>query len=65
MNVAIQAELPEQLVDELHRFIREGRAEGLNQLLQEALRRYLDSHSVALAESFLKQDVDWGLHGRS
>jgi hypothetical protein len=28
------------------------------------LRRYLESHSSRLAESFVRNDVAWGLRGR-
>jgi hypothetical protein len=35
----------------------------MNALLTEALRRYLESHSEALAEAFVREDVQWGLHG--
>jgi hypothetical protein len=35
----------------------------MNALLTEALRRYLESHSEALAETFVLEDVRWGLHG--
>ena len=31
-------------------------------LIAESLRRYLDSHQEALAEKFVMDDVDWGLH---
>jgi hypothetical protein len=31
--------------------------------LAEALRRYLESHSTRLAESFIREDVAWGLRG--
>ena len=28
------------------------------------LRRYLESHSAELAEKFIREDVQWGLHGK-
>jgi hypothetical protein len=34
------------------------------ELLAEAPRRYPESHSTRLAESFIRQDVAWGLRGR-
>ena len=40
-----------------------GWANSLNDLLSDALRRYLESHSEALAETFILEDVEWGLHG--
>ncbi len=36
----------------------------LNELLAEPLRRFLESHEASLTESFLREDVQWGLHGR-
>jgi hypothetical protein len=29
----------------------------------EAIRRYLDSHRPDLMEKFIRDDVEWGLHG--
>ena len=65
MSIAVQAELPDDLVAEARRFIEAGGVGDFNSLLTEALRRFLDSHSEALGDSFLKEDVEWGLHGRN
>ena len=64
MKTAIQAELPEQLVADARAFVKEGWAGDFDELLAEALRRYLESHSTRLAESFIQEDVAWGLRGR-
>lgn len=64
MTDIVQTELPHDLVEEAEAFIREGWASNLNELLAEALRRHLQSHSAELTEEFLKEDVAWGLHGR-
>lgn len=64
MKTAIQAELPQELVSQARAFVEEGWAGDFNELLAEALRRYLESHSTPLAESFIREDVAWGLHGR-
>jgi hypothetical protein len=64
MKTPIQAELPPELVLQTRSFVEEGWASDLNELLAEALRRYLESHSSRLAESFLREDVAWGLRGR-
>jgi len=29
----------------------------------EALRRYLETHRDELMEHFIREDVEWGLHG--
>ena len=64
MKTAIQAELPEELVKEARAFVEQGSVSDFNELLAEALRRYLESHSARLAESFIREDVAWGLRGR-
>ena len=63
-KTAIQAELPQELVAQAHAFVEQGWAGDFNELLAEALRRYLESHSSRLAESFFREDVSWGLRGR-
>jgi hypothetical protein len=63
MKTAIQAELPEELVKEARAFVEQGSVSDFNELLAEALRRYLESHSTRLAESFIREDVAWGLRG--
>jgi hypothetical protein len=64
MKTAIQAELPEELVAEARAFIEQGSVGDFDELLAEALRRYLESHSTRLTESFIRDDVAWGLRGR-
>ena len=64
MKTTIQAELPPELVKRAQAFVGEGWAGDLDELLAEALRRYLESHASQLSEHFLRQDVEWGLHGR-
>ncbi len=63
-RTSVQAELPEELVSAARVFIAEGWARDLDELLADALRRYLESHSSQLTETFLRQDVEWGLYGR-
>jgi len=64
MKTAIQAELPEQLVADARAFVEQGWVGDFDELLGEALRCYLESHSVGLAETFIRDDVAWGLRGR-
>jgi hypothetical protein len=60
MKTAIQAELPEQLAAEARAFVEQGWVGNFDELLAEALRRYLESRSTQLAESFIQEDVVWG-----
>lgn len=59
----IQAELPENLINQAQELVQAGWANDLDDLLADALRRYLESHSVALVDKFLQDDVQWGLFG--
>jgi hypothetical protein len=63
MTTRIQAELPERLIAQAREFVRAGWATDLDQLIADALRRYLESHSGELAETFVREDVQWGLLG--
>jgi len=64
MKTHIHAELPEELVAKAAAFVERGWAQDMDQLLAEALQRYLDTHSERLTEAFVREDVAWGLHGR-
>ncbi len=63
MSTSIQAELPLELLAQARSFVEEGWATDVNELLAEALQRYLESHSSQLSETFLREDVEWGLKG--
>ena len=63
MPTTIQAELPDELTARAQAFVKEGWASNFNELLAEALRRFLESHSTGLIESMVMADVEWGLHG--
>lgn len=63
MMTTVQAQLPPELVSEARAFIDQGWAGNFDDLLAEALRRFLESHSSAVTESFVREDVAWGLHG--
>lgn len=63
MTVSIQAEIPDLLHAQVRLLMREGWAGTLDDILADALRRYLDSQRAELAESFLREDLEWGLRG--
>ena len=59
----VQTQLPIMLLKRAEAYIAEGWSDSLESLLVEALRRYLDTHQVQLNERFIRDDVEWGLHG--
>ena len=63
-TTTVQAQVPTQLLLEIEALVKAGWFRDINDLFLEALRRYLDSHRPELTERFIRQDVEWGLHGR-
>ena len=63
MNTIIQAEIPNELCHQAQALIEQGWASNLQEIINDALRRYLESHQELLTEAFIKEDIEWGLHG--
>lgn len=59
----IQTEVPVSLVTQAQKLVEAGWFRNLDELLQDALRRFLESHREDLMEEFIRQDVEWGLSG--
>lgn len=59
----IQADIPDPLWQQAHCLIEQGWASDVQTLLTDALRRYVESHQDVLSEHFIREDVEWGLHG--
>ena len=55
--------VPQRLAEQIQIYIQAGWFSDVNELVIEALRRYLETHRIELAERFVWQDVEWGLHG--
>lgn len=63
MHTEFHAQIPEQLSKQMQLLINEGWFSNMDEILSDALRRYLDSHKPELMEHFIQEDVGWGLHG--
>ena len=63
MNNTLSAEIPNQLWQQAQSLVQQGWASNLQEVVNEALRRYLESHQDVLTESYIQDDVKWGLHG--
>ncbi len=62
-KVHVEAEIPEQLARQARALVEDGWAPDLNALIVEALRRYCETHQSVLTETFVREDVRWGLRG--
>ncbi|MDD5754337.1 MAG: CopG family transcriptional regulator [Methylococcales bacterium] len=63
MSAMVQAEIPNQIWQQAQNFVQQGWASDLQDVINEALRRYLESHQDVLTESFIQEDIEWGLRG--
>ena len=59
----IAAEIPARLFGEMKSLVDAGWFRDLDELILEALRRYVESHRAELMEEFVREDVEWGLRG--
>ena len=55
--------LPPRLAEQIESYIDVGWFPDLNTLVVEALRRYVETHQLELAEHYVWKDVEWGLRG--
>ncbi len=63
MNSNFQTHIPEQMSKQMQLLITEGWFSNMDEILSNALRRFLDSHKPDIMEHFIQEDIDWGLHG--
>ena len=59
----VQTEIPDSLLQEAQNLVEAGWFRNLDEVMLDALRRYIESHRGDLMEAFIRQDVEWGLHG--
>lgn len=64
MSILIKTEIPDQLWQQAQNMVEQGWVNNIDDLIAESIRRYLESHQETMNERFIKEDVEWGLHGR-
>jgi len=60
----VQTQIPDQLLQQAQYLVQQGWVANMDDLIAEAMRRYLESHHESMTERFIREDVDWGLHGQ-
>lgn len=60
----IRANLPPELTSRAQAYVNDGWATGFDELLADALQRFLESHSGQATETCVMKDVEWGLNGK-
>jgi Arc/MetJ-type ribon-helix-helix transcriptional regulator len=61
----VAAKISDQLDRQIEALVEKGWYRSRDQVVQEAIRRFLESHRPELMERFVREDVEWGLRGRS
>lgn len=61
----LQTQIPDQLWQQAQYLIQQGWMANMDDLIAEAMRRYLESHRETMSEQFVREDVDWGLNGQN
>ena len=59
----IQTDVPVRLLTEMQMLVEAGWFRDLDDLMLDAFRRFVESHRGELMERFIREDVEWGLHG--
>ncbi|MDO9213342.1 MAG: CopG family transcriptional regulator [Methylococcales bacterium] len=64
MTTLVKTEIPDQLWQQAQNMVEQGWIVNMDALIIEAMRRYLESHQQIINEQLIREDIDWGLHGK-
>jgi hypothetical protein len=64
MSTLIKTEIPDQLWQQAQNMVEQGWIDNMDTLIAEAMRRYIESHQQTIRDRFIREDIDWGLHGK-
>jgi hypothetical protein len=64
MSTLIRTEIPDQLWQQAQNMVEQGWIDNMDALIAEAMRRYIESHQQTISERLIREDIDWGLHGK-
>jgi Arc/MetJ-type ribon-helix-helix transcriptional regulator len=60
---SIEIEVPDQIYKNIIGLVKQGWFRDEKDIFSEAIRRFLDAHQPDLMENFIREDLEWGLHG--
>jgi Arc/MetJ-type ribon-helix-helix transcriptional regulator len=60
----VQTQIPDQLLRQAQYLVQQGWVANMDDLIAESMRRYMESHYESMTERFIREDMEWGLHGR-
>jgi len=59
----IRAKIPDQIYRQMEILVKQGWFRSPEDVIDQALRRFLAAHRPELLEKTIRDDVQWGLHG--
>jgi Arc/MetJ-type ribon-helix-helix transcriptional regulator len=62
-TATLEVEVPQKLQEEMQALVEAGWFRSLDEIVVDALRRFVDSHRGELMEERIREDVEWGLRG--
>jgi len=63
MSTHIETNIPDQLWKQAQNMVEHGWVNNMDSLITESMRRYIESHQQTTSETFIREDVNWGLYG--
>ena len=61
----IPARVTGRLIVEMDELIKEGWYANRSELIRDAIRQMVKRVKIQMLEQFMKEDVEWGLHGKN
>lgn len=61
----VDAKISDRLNRGIEALVERGWFASRDEVVQEAIKRFLDAHRPELIEKFIREDVEWALRGRS
>lgn len=62
-TMTLETQVPAKLFGEMKSLVEAGWFRDLDELVLDAIRRYVETHRGELMEEMIREDVEWGLRG--
>lgn len=59
----IKAKIPDKLYEQMDQLVKEGWFRSQEDIIDDAIRRFLNSRRPELMEKHIREDVEWALRG--
>jgi Arc/MetJ-type ribon-helix-helix transcriptional regulator len=60
---SLRVKIPDRLYEQMEELVQQGWFRSQEDIIDDALRRFLESHRPELMEQYMRDDIAWGLRG--